>query len=345
MNKAEGLSLGRLTVVFAAFVVIVAGMKAAVSILVPLLCALFLMVLCLPALHWLRRRRVPEGLSVVTILVAMIGLAALVLVVVGSALAGFQNDFGGHSERVQQIYADLKTWLGGYVEVTDNIDSAIDPKLLMGYLGQTIGQLGSLMSHAFVILLMLTFLLAEASCFGRKLAAVSRDPDATRARLQRIGAGVTRYFSIKTGASLLTGFLVGMALWITGVDYPVLWAFLTFLLNYVPNIGSILAAVPPVILALVQPELGGGTAVVVATLLLAINVIIGSVLEPRFMGRGLDLSGLVVFLSLLFWGWVLGPIGMLLSVPLTATVKIILESFEEAVPLARILGSHVEPST
>jgi predicted PurR-regulated permease PerM len=99
-----------------------------------------------------------------------------------------------------------------------------------------------------------------------------------------------------------------------------------------------------VLLAIVQPELGAGTAVVVAVFLLAINLVVGTVLEPRFMGRGLDLSSLVVFLSLLFWGWVLGPVGMLLSVPLTATVKIILEAFVEGRPIARLLGSHVEPA-
>ena len=122
------------------------------------------------------------------------------------------------------------------------------------------------------------------------------------------------------------------------------WGFLAFLLNFVPSIGSILAAIPPVLLALVQPELGVGTAVAVASTLLAINFVIGNVMEPRFMGRGLDLSSLVVFLSLLFWGWVLGPIGMLLSVPLTATVKIILEAFPEGQPIARLLGAHIEPA-
>ncbi len=155
---------------------------------------------------------------------------------------------------------------------------------------------------------------------------------------------MTKYFSIKTAVSGLTGVLVGIVLAIAGVDYPVLWGFLAFLLNFVPSIGSILAAIPPVLLAIVQPELGAGTAVVVAVFLLAINLVVGTVLEPRFMGRGLDLSSLVVFLSLLFWGWVLGPVGMLLSVPLTATVKIILEAFAEGRPIARLLGSHVEPA-
>lgn len=344
MTQAKGLSLGRLTIVFAGFVIIVAGMKAAATIVVPLLCALFLMVLSLPVLHWLQRRKVPDSLALVLVITGMILTVVLVLVAIGSSLAGFQSECDGYGERLQQVYADAKEWLGGYIELADSFDSAMDPGVLMSYVGNAVGQLGGLMSNAFVILLTVAFLLAEANCFGRKLAAGSKDPDATRARLEEIGDGVTKYFSIKTAASLLTGVLVGIVLAIAGVDYAVLWGFLAFLLNFVPSIGSILAAIPPVLLAIVQPELGVTTAVVVGVLLLAINVVVGTVLEPRFMGRGLDLSSLVVFLSLLFWGWVLGPVGMLLSVPLTATVKIILEAFAEGRPIARLLGSHVEPA-
>ena len=109
-----------------------------------------------------------------------------------------------------------------------------------------------------------------------------------------------------------------------GVDYHVLWGLLAFLLNFIPTFGSILAAVPPVLLAIVQ--LGFGEALMTAALYVAVNVIVGSILEPRFMGKGLDLSSLVVFLSLVFWGWILGPVGMLLSVPLTIMLKIALES-------------------
>jgi predicted PurR-regulated permease PerM len=344
MTKAAGLSLGRLTIVFAGFVIIVAGMKAAASIVVPLLCALFLMVLSLPVLHWLQRRKVPDGLALLLVIGGIVMTVVLVLLALGSSFAGFQDDCAGYGERLQQVYGEAKEWLGGYVDVTDKLDSAIDPQVLMSYVGNAVGQLGGLMSNAFVILLLVAFLLAEANSFGKKLEAGSKDPAATRARLEEIGRGVTKYFSIKTAVSGLTGVLVGIVLAIAGVDYPVLWGFLAFLLNFVPSIGSILAAIPPVLLAIVQPELGAGTAVVVAVFLLAINLVVGTVLEPRFMGRGLDLSSLVVFLSLLFWGWVLGPVGMLLSVPLTATVKIILEAFVEGRPIARLLGSHVEPA-
>ena len=130
--------------------------------------------------------------------------------------------------------------------------------------------------------------------------------------------------------------LVTLWLWLLGVDHAQLWGVMAFLLNFVPNIGSIIAAVPAVLLALVQ--LGMGTALFVAAGYLVVNIVIGSVLEPRFMGRGLGLSTLVVFLSLVFWGWVLGPVGMLLSVPLTITVKLALDSSKDTRWLGILLG-------
>jgi len=126
-----------------------------------------------------------------------------------------------------------------------------------------------------------------------------------------------------------------------GVDYPLLWGLLAFLLNFVPNIGSIIAAIPAVIQVLVQ--LGFSAALVVAGGYLVINILIGTFIEPRYMGRGLGLSTLVVFLSLVFWGWVLGPVGMLLSVPLTITAKIALESHDGTRWVAIMLGPKVEP--
>jgi len=135
---------------------------------------------------------------------------------------------------------------------------------------------------------------------------------------------------------MMTGLIIAIAMWIIGVDYPVLWGVLAFMLNFVPNIGSIIAAVPAVLLAMVQ--LGLPSALVVAAVYVAVNVLIGNIVEPRFMGKGLGLSTLVVFVSLVFWGWVLGPVGMLLSVPLTITVKLALDSKPETQWLGHLLG-------
>ena len=145
---------------------------------------------------------------------------------------------------------------------------------------------------------------------------------------------------IKTVISVLTGLLIGIWTSLLGVDFPIVLGLLAFLLNYVPNIGSMIAAVPAVLSAFI--ELGIGPAAVTGLGYVVVNTVMGNIIEPRFMGRGLGLSTLVVFLSLLFWGWVLGPVGMRLSVPLTMTVKIALDANEQSRWLAILLGSDVK---
>ena len=161
-------------------------------------------------------------------------------------------------------------------------------------------------------------------------------PDADLSRWTRMTDDVNRYLGYKTAISLATGVLLGLWGWILGVDFPVLWGLLAFLLNFIPNIGSVLAAIPPVLLALVQ--FGLGRAVAVGAGYVAVNMVVGNVIEPMVFGRKLGLSNLVVFLSLISWGWIWGPVGMLLSVPLTMVVKLALEHSEQYHWVSVLLG-------
>ena len=138
---------------------------------------------------------------------------------------------------------------------------------------------------------------------------------------------VQRYLAIKTVTSLVTGLLVGVWVGMMGLDFAVVWGLVAFMLNYIPNIGSIVAAVPAVLLAVIQ--LGVGPGIAVALGYLVINITMGNLVEPALLGRSLGLSTLVVFLSLIFWGWMWGTVGMLLSVPLTMMTKIFLENSED----------------
>jgi len=206
----------------------------------------------------------------------------------------------------------------------------------MAMVGRTLSGFGGVLSNAFLILLTVIFILLEASSFPRKLRETLSDPQSQLPYFQRFTETVNRYMAIKTTISLVTGGLIAGFLAVLGVDFPLLWGMVAFLLNYIPNIGSLIAAIPAVLMALVQ--LGLGPAVVTALGFVGVNIAMGTFIEPRFMGRGLGLSTLVVFLSLVFWGWVLGPVGMLLSVPLTMTVKIALEANPDTHWLAVLLG-------
>jgi predicted PurR-regulated permease PerM len=210
------------------------------------------------------------------------------------------------------------------------------PGKIMKMVGNTLTGLSGLLSNVFLILLTVVFILLEAYAFPHKLRTALRNPEESLGRLSRFTESVNRYLAIKTLFSMLTGILIWIWLAVLGVKYALLWGLLAFLFNYVPNIGSFIAAIPAILMALIQ--LGVSSALLACLGYIVVNIAMGSLVEPRFMGRGLGLSTLVVFLSLVFWGWVLGPVGMLLSVPLTMIVKIALESSEETRWIAVILG-------
>ncbi len=309
----------------AALMVVVAGLKAAATLLLPLLLALFLAMVALPLLDGLQRLRVPTPLAVLlTILFALLVLAVLVWLVGGSI-----RDF---AERVPKYQARLEAlsagWLGWLERRGLGLRGVVRPELLqaaqvMDLVGRTLGALASVLSNAFLVILTVLFILTEVAGFPAKLRAAFGAETAT-ARFERIRREIQRYLAIKSVVSLATGSLVAVGLALLRVDFALLWGVLAFLLNYVPTLGSILAGVPPTVLALVQ--LGPGHALGVVAIFVAVNVALGNFIEPYLMGRRLGLSTLVVFLSLVFWGWVWGPVGMLLSVPLTMVVKILLEN-------------------
>jgi AI-2 transport protein TqsA len=205
----------------------------------------------------------------------------------------------------------------------------------MKFAGNVFTGFGNLMSNSFIILLVVIFMLLEISIFERKIKLINKS---SLARVNKIVHNLNAYFGTKTLTSLVTGFLVSISLAIIGIDFPLLWGFLAFLLNFIPNIGSIIAAVPAVLLGLIQAGFPTALAVMIAFLL--INIIIGNVIEPRLMGKNLGLSPLIVFISLIFWGWVLGTVGMLLATPLTMTIKIIFDNMEETKHIGLIMGDE-----
>jgi len=329
-----------LLVTFAAFVITIAGMRAASSLLVPFLLSVFIAIISAPPLFWLKRKGVPTALAVVIVVVAFLVVVLLIITMIGTSLSDFSRTIPIYQERLQEKNVLLLVWLESFgLDLSDQeIFKAFDPGVAMKMAAGMLTGLKSVLTNGFLILFTVIFILLEASSVPAKLRGVFDDPDRSLGYLEKIGDSVQRYIAVKTLISLGTGVAVSVWLYILGVDYPLIWGLLAFLFNYIPNIGSILAAIPAVLLTIVQ--LGTGSAILVATGYLVINVAIGNVLEPRIMGRSLGLSTLVVFLSLIFWGWVFGPVGMLLSAPLTMTVKVALDSNDDTRWLAILLGSE-----
>ena len=326
----------------AAFVIVIAGIMSAKAIVVPFLLASFLAIICAPPVYWLRTRKVPPIVSILLLVLVVILVEMVLATLVTSSMAEFSRAIPQYQERLHAMFKDLIAWLEGHgIELTEKIlMDQFDPGKLMSIAANMLNNLFGMLTNTFMIMLTLVFILLEASGFTDKLKAIAGSPDADMEKYDRIISGVNRYLALKTGTSLVTGGLVTVGLWIIGVDFAVMWGVLAFLLNFIPTIGSIIAAVPSVLLALVQ--LGLAPAAVTAGLYLVINMIVGNILEPKIMGSGVGLSPLVIFVSMAFWGWVLGPVGMLLSVPLTMTLKIGLGYSEKTRHIALLLGSNGE---
>jgi AI-2 transport protein TqsA len=328
----------RVLFVAASVVVVIAGLRAAAAILLPFFVAVFLAIVSLPLMTWLERRRVPKVIAVIcTVLAGMTVLAALV-VLVGHSVNQFTAAAPRYQARFQTLFVAIQTWAearGIDTTAWTTLD-LVDPGMLVDVMGTTLRALAAVLQNAFLVLLTMIFILLEAAGFPRKLQVAFGRPVEDLGRLSTMTREVQRYLGFKTLISLGTGILVFIWVALMGMDFPLLWGLAAFILNYIPNLGSIVAAVPPVLLAIVQ--FGPGHAAVVGLGYLVINVSMSNFLEPNLMGRKLGLSTLVVFLSLVFWGWAWGPVGMLLAVPLTMILKIMLEHTEDFRWLAVLLG-------
>ncbi|MES9986545.1 MAG: AI-2E family transporter [Candidatus Thiodiazotropha endolucinida] len=328
----------RFLLAMAAFVVVVAGMKAADTLLIPFLLSLFIAVISAPPLFFLKGKGVPGGLAMILVVGMIIVTGVLMAWLVGGSLDDFTNNLPKYQESLKLQSTNFVTWLStlGVELNVQTITTYFNPAKAMAMAGKLMGGLGNVLTQAFLILITVIFMLLEANAFQAKLKNHAESPERSLARVRAITSSIKQYMVIKTSTSMLTGILIGVWLWILDIDYPVLWGVLAFLFNYVPNIGSIIAAVPAVLLALIQ--FGPQASLWTAVGYLVVNSLVGNVIEPRFMGKGLGLSPLIVFISLVFWGWILGPVGMFLSVPLTMTMKIVLDSNHDTRGLAAMLG-------
>jgi predicted PurR-regulated permease PerM len=339
-NTTKTKQGGMLLINMAAFVIIVAGMKLSSSILEPFLLSLFVAVIFISPFFWLRRKGIPNSLALLIIILIIIGIGTLFGTLIGTSIKDFSDNLPIYRQNLTGKTSAIFQWLSSFgiaVPDLEMIQGYFDPSAPLRLIGGVLGALGTLLSQTFLIMITSVFILLEASSFTYKLKKASNNPEQSVSNFENIHNNIKQYMSLKTLVSLGTGTAVTIWLLILGVDYPLLWGLLAFLLNYIPNIGSIIAAIPAVLMAIIQ--FGLLKALLVAGGYLVVNFVMGNILEPRIMGKGLGLSTLVVFLSLIFWGWVLGPIGMLLSVPLTMVIKIALDSREETRGIAIMLGS------
>lgn len=329
--------ISKFLVVAAAFVIVVSGLKMASSLVVPFLLSVFIAMIVSPLLALLKKRGIPGVAAIALVIMLIMSIGLMLGAVIGSSLDSFREDMPIYSAKLSAMSESLQQWLSarGIAIDATQWQSSFDPSAVMSLVGSTLASFGNVMTNSVMILLTVIFILAENITFGEKLK-LARGNANSQQWLSKFSDSVQGYLAIKAAISVATGLLIFIWLSIVGVDYAVLWGLLAFLLNFVPTVGSFIAAVPAVLLALVQ--LGLGPAGLTLGGFVAVNFLMGSALEPRLMGKGLDLSPLVVFVSLVLWGWVLGPVGMLLSIPLTIMIKIALETQPDTRWISIMLG-------
>lgn len=322
----------------ASLVIILAGIHAAADIIVQLLLALFFAIVLNPLVTWFIRRGIkrPAAIAIV-VLVMLIFLTALVGVLAASInefmtmLPKYNREFTRKFLSLQDAMPFLQMHIS-----PERMLQRMDSERLMTFATTLMTQLSNAMASIILLVMTVVFMLFEVRHVPYKLRFALNNPQVHIAGLHRALKGVSHYLALKTLLSLWTGVIVWAGLAIMGVQFALMWGVLAFLLNYVPNIGSVISAIPPMAQALLFN--GVYECLLVGALFLIVHMVIGNIMEPRMMGHRLGMSTLVVFLSLLVWGWLLGPVGMLLSVPLTSVCKIWMETTKGGSKLALLLG-------
>lgn len=326
----------------ASLVIVLAGMKEAAGVLVPIVYAFFLAVLSFPLLRWLVKRRLPGPVALAITLLVNLGVLAGLITLAVRLLISFNADLPRYLRGLQRNLTDLGVWLdeNGVVGAKDTINSLFDWNNIIGYatqqdvmsrigsmLGSTFGTLATVFAGLVMILILMMFILMEATGTQRRLVAVRSSGGPDFSSLMRSVTDIQKYLGIKTLISALTGLLAGAWCWFFDLQYPLLWAILAFVFNYIPAVGSSAASIPAIIEALVQH--GGGAAIGVALGYGGINFALDNFVQPQLLGNRFGISALVVVLSVIFWGWLWGPMGMFLAVPLTMVMKVLLDNSEE----------------
>ena len=311
---------------FSAFVIIVGGLKMASKAVIILFLSIFIASILSSVLTKLQKFKVPKILAYIIIISSIVSTMFFIFYIVNTSLKDFISNIPFYETKLKSIVTDALSVLNGYGLVIEpkSILEELNFGALFNFTAATAGNIGIFFSKMLLVLIGVAFILAESNHFEKKLDIIFKGDKDAQKNFHLFSHNIQKYFSIKTLTSLLTGVMITTVLILFQIDYPILWGFLGFLLNFIPVIGSLIAAIPPLLLALIHHEIG--TVAWLAIIFIIINNLISNVLEPKFMGQGLGLSAAVIFFSLIFWGWVLGPAGMFLAVPLTMTLKIAFDS-------------------
>ena len=330
----------RTIIVSAALVILFGGMKLASELLSSLIFAVFVAILCLPMLRWLQRKGLPTWLAVLLLIVGVLALGVALTLFIFLSLGQVRDHLPLYQTQLTALRAQIEAWLSRLdIDPATSILKLVDPATIMTAITSLLSKTINGLVLAVLILIGLVFTLLESTRFGDKLRFGFGTTHPLITVLARFSTAVQQFFYLRTINNLVVALGSAIFLLVMRVDFAVLWGVLIFFLSYIPNIGIVIACIPAVALALIQHGVVAALLVVVG--LTAINYIGDYVLTPRLMSQGLDLSQVTVFFSFFLWAYIFGPVGGLLSVPLTLLVKLLLEASDDTRWLAVLMGDQI----
>ncbi|WP_072806729.1 AI-2E family transporter [Rhodococcoides yunnanense] len=348
-ESAYSWSLPRGVVVLlglAAIVVCVAGTRAFSGVVGPTFLALMLTVAVHPFPEWLRRKGFANWLAtLVAILVvyAILGTLVLSLVISTARLAtilpSYADDFDSVIDNIRKLLTDNGI---GQQQIHDLL-SKVDASTVLGLIDELLVAVLGIFSNLLFVLVLLLFMAVDASSYSPRMTALVRSRPDIAGAFRSFSSGTRTYLVVSTIFGLIVAVIDAGALWAMGIPLPILWGLLSFITNYIPNIGFVIGLIPPALIALLQ----GGPTLMIAVIVMysVVNVIIQSIIQPKFVGDAVGLSVTLTFLSLVFWAWVLGPLGAILAIPLTLMAKALLVDIDPATKWADVLLASGSPPT
>jgi len=350
-QPGESTSLARILLLSACAVVILAGIRVAAPVIGPVILALLITIAWSPGSRWLQHRGWPPALAALTGIVLGVVLIALFVVLVWSSLVQLQSRLPSYQPRVFELRGSIADLLVRLPFDSSRLLSAeaLQPGAIVSYTLRLIGGITSAAGNLGILVLIMAFMMIESLRYPAKLHYAFSDWLLTPERLDAFVYSMRSYVVINAVFGLVAAVLNTIVLLALGVDFAILWGVLSFVLSFLPNVGFVLALFPPSLLALLQ--FGFARALMVALAYIVMNFVVDNVVKPRFVGESLDLSPAVVVLSLVFWGWLLGPVGALLAVPLSIALRFGCEAFPELRWLARLMSGKesvsagVDPDT
>ncbi len=325
-----------------AFGLIAAAINLAQPVIMPLVIAVLLSFVLGPIVNLLHRFYIPRPIAIVIVILMLLGLFFLVALIFYTSIQSFVRNFPQYQAKLQELVESLSLGLSESLELETDLLTGINwSTMVRDYLLALSGSFFDFMTSLFVVTIFLIFLLLERPFLKSKLEEAFEAGTSAKIGLvmEHINLQIGRYLGLKLAISAATGFLIWLSLFLIGMDFPIVWGFMGFVLNFVPSIGSTVHFFITSIFAFIQFFPGSaGKVVAVVLAMLAIQTIIGNIMDPRLQGRRLNVSPFLVLFSLIFWGWLWGAVGMLLATPIVVAIKIVCENIPAFYPASVLMG-------